>query len=185
LTREAFLAGVKAGRGVATNGARLLLASGTAQPGDTIRLSAGAQALPYRAALRANYPVDHLEIVWNGQVVARLDPQSATRGGFLEGTIPVDRSGWLVLRAWNDAPHANVMDIYPYATTSPIYVTVGNDARHSTTAAAYFLSWLDRLDAAAANNAAYRTEVERQAVREDIKKAKTFYMSVRDAGSGR
>jgi TolB protein len=185
LTREAFLAGVKAGRGVATNGARLLLASGTAQPGDTIRLSAGAHALPYRTALRANYPVDHLEIVWNGQVVARLDPQSATRGGFLDGTIPVDRSGWLVLRAWNEAPHANVLDIYPYATTSPIYVTVGNDTRHSTAAAAYFLSWLDRLDAAAAESLAYRTEAERQAVREDISKAKAFYTSVRRAGSER
>ena len=185
LTREAFLAGVKAGRGVATNGARLLLASGTDQPGDTIRLSAGAHALPYRAALRANYPVDHLEIVWNGQVVARLDPQSATRGGFLDGTIPVDRSGWLVLRAWNDAPHANVLDIYPYATTSPIYVTVGNDGRHSTAAAAYFLSWLDRLETAAARSLAYRTEAERQAVREDLRKAKAFYTSVRHAGSER
>ena len=185
LTREAFLAGVKAGRGVATNGARLLLASGTNQPGDTIHLSAGTHALPYRVALRANYPVDHLEIVWNGQVVARLDPQSAARGGFVEGTIPVDRSGWLVLRTWNDAPHASVMDIYPYATTSPIYVTVGNDARHSTAAASYFLSWLDRLDAAAANNRTYRTEAERQAVREDLTKAKAFYMSVRDAGTER
>ena len=36
-----------------------------------------------------------------------------------------------------------------------------------------------------ANNPAYRTEVERQTVRADIKKAKTFYMSVRDTGSER
>jgi TolB protein len=90
-----------------------------------------------------------------------------------------------VLRAWNDAPHANVPDIYPYATTSAIYVTVGNDARHSTAAASYFLSWIDRLDAAAAGNAAYRTAAERQTVRDDIRKAKAFYTSVRDAGSER
>jgi len=61
-------------------------------------------------------------------------------------------------------------------------VTVGNDARHSTAAATYFLSWLDRLDAAAATNRAYRTEAERHAVREDIKKAKTFYLSIKDTG---
>src|SRR6185295_18454892 len=61
LTREAFLDGVTKGRGVATNGALIHLKLGDASPGDTVRVPAGG-TLKYRATLRANVPVDHLEM---------------------------------------------------------------------------------------------------------------------------
>ena len=34
------------------------------------------------------------------------------------------RSGWILLRAWNEDADPLVFDLYPYATTSPIYVDV-------------------------------------------------------------
>ena len=73
LTREAFVEQLKKGRAVATNGALIHLKVGDASPGDTINLPAGAHSLAYRATLRANFPVDHLELIWNGAVVATLD----------------------------------------------------------------------------------------------------------------
>ena len=49
LTREAFLAGVKQGRGVATNGALIQLKAGDASPGDTVRMpSAGSRSIVRR-----------------------------------------------------------------------------------------------------------------------------------------
>ena len=42
-----------------------------------------------------------------------------------EGSIPVSASGWCVLRASSDGGRYPVLDNYVYATTSPIYVTVG------------------------------------------------------------
>jgi Tol biopolymer transport system component len=178
LTRDAFLAAIKSGRGTATNGAWLSLTAGDSKPGDTIRLGPGTHAIPYRAILAANFPVDHLEIVWNGAVVASLEPAAGRRTADVRGTLNVDGSGWLLLRAWNDGPHPDVLDIYPWATTSPIYVEVANAPRRSREAAAYFLKWVDRIQSATEQNTDYRNPAEREAVLRDVKRARTFYEQV-------
>ena len=182
LTRETFLRALESGRGTATNGAWLSLKAGTSGPGDTLRLSEGAHVLPYRAMLNANFPVDHLEIVWNGAVVASLEPDRDRQTADVRGTLNIDRSGWLLLRAWNDEPRPEVLDIYPWATTSPIYVEVGNQPRRSREAAAYFLRWLDRIQSATEQNADYRTPAEREVVLRDVERARAFYEQVLASG---
>src|SRR5262249_19805323 len=157
LTREAFLAAVKQGRGVATNGPLIHLNVGEASPGDTVALSTPG-TLKYRATLRANFPVDHLELVWNGQVVTRVPIAPDGRTADASGELAAPGSGWLVLRAWNDEPHDDVLDIYPYATTSPVYVRVAGQPRRSAEAASYFLRWLDRIQAATVGNSDYRSD---------------------------
>ena len=176
-TREAFLAGVTQGRGMATNGALVHLKVGDAGPGDVVRLpqGAGAHTLTYRATLRSNVPVDHLELIWNGAVAATVTMGPDRRAADVGGSLAVTGSGWLLLRAWNDGPHDDVLDIYPYATTSPVYVRVGDRIRRSPEAATYFLRWLDRIQAATARNPDYRTAAERAAVLADIARARTFY----------
>ena len=57
-----------------------------------------------------------------------------------------------------------MLDIYPFATTSPIYVTVGGRPIRSADDARYFARWIDRLVEAAAahpgwNDAAEKDEV--------------------------
>jgi hypothetical protein len=173
LTREAFLAGLKAGRTFATNGALLDLRVGKAVPGDTLELGSGANELAYTATLRANHPVDHLELIWNGEVVARHAPKSGTAD--VQGRVKVKGPGWLLLRAWNDAPHANVLDVYPFATTSPVYVMAGGQAVKSKAAATYFLAWLARVRQATEVHPDYRTAAEREAVLADIRKARSVY----------
>ena len=175
LTREAFLAGVTQGRGVATNGALVHLKVGEAGPGDTVRLTPAVHTLPYRATLRANFPVDHLELIWNGAVVESLNTGHDRRAADVSGAVAVTGSGWLLLRAWNDGPQADVLDTYPYATTSPVYVRVGDRIRRSRDAATYFLRWLERLQTATERNPDYRTGAERAAVLQDIGRARAFY----------
>jgi len=184
LTREAFLAQVSNGRGTATNGAFLQLEVGDASPGDTIRLSEGRHSLAYRAVLAANFPVDHLEIVWNRKVLASLEPRKDRLSADIQGTLTVDESGWVLLRAWNDGPHPDVLDIYPWATTSPVYVQVGNDTRRSREAASYFLRWIDRIRAATEKNAQYRSTSERDAVLRDLERARGFYAQIVDGSGG-
>ena len=178
LTREAFLAQVKQGRGTATNGAFLQLDVAGASPGDTIRLAEGSHSLAYRAVLTANFPADHLEIVFNGKVVASLEPRNDRLSADIKGTLTVDESGWLLLRAWNDGPHPDVLDIYPWATTSPIYVEVGNQTRRSRQAASYFVRWIDRLRAVTEKNVDYRSASERDAVLSDLERARAFYAQI-------
>ena len=139
-------------------------------------MRAGRRSIPYRAVLRANFPVDHLELVWNGAVVATLPtgPRSP-RPPTCAARSPAHGSGWLLLRAWNDGPDPSVMDIYPYATTSPVYVRVADKPRKSPEAGAYFLKWLGQLQEATERNTEYRTAAERSAVLEDISRARAFY----------
>ena len=93
----------------------------------------------------------------------------------MTGSFDVTASGWLVLRAWNDGPNPDVLDIYPYATTSPIYVNVAGRVRRSRDAATYFLHWLDRIQEAVAKDVSYRTIGERTAVLQDVARARLFY----------
>jgi hypothetical protein len=85
--------------------------------------------------------------------------------------------GWLLLRAWSPAPNDDLLDVYPFATTSPIYVDAGTRPRCSADAAQYFVRWVDRLDAATRARGDYRTEEERNAVLADIARARAFYDS--------
>jgi hypothetical protein len=82
-----------------------------------------------------------------------------------EGTLPVETSGWCVLRASTDGARHPVLDNYIYATTSPIYVTVAGRAPRSPPDARYFKAWIDRIaDAVGAypdwNSAEERTRVQ-------------------------
>ena len=56
----------------------------------------------------------------------------------------VTTSGWIVLRAWNDGADPHVLDIYPYATTSPVYLQLPGGLPPDPEDAAYFAAWLDR-----------------------------------------
>ena len=65
------------------------------------------------------------------------------------GTLPLKESGWCVLRASSDQAEYPVLDKYVYATTSPIYVTIGGKTPRSPEDAKYFAAWIwpnDRYD---------------------------------------
>ena len=97
------------------------------------------------------------------------------RAADVTGSIDVTGSGWLLLRAWNDGPQAEVLDAYPYATTGPVYVKVAGRVRRSRAAAEYFLRWVDRVREATEKEPGYRTAAERAAVLHDIGRARAFY----------
>ena len=78
--------------------------------------------LRYRIALRSPVAVDHLELVHNGQVVKRFDLAGDRRRFDGEGDIEVAHGGWLLLRAWNDGADPQLLDLYPYATTNPVWL---------------------------------------------------------------
>jgi hypothetical protein len=90
-------------------------------------------------------------------------------------TLPVDRSGWYLLRAIGDSAHTPVLDVYPYATTSPIYLTVGGAPIRSADDAKYFLAWLDRLAQGVATYPEFNSEAERAMVQAQIAAARRVF----------
>jgi hypothetical protein len=125
--------------------------------------------------MRSNVPVDHLELVSNGVVVERFSTGANRQHLDVEGMIRIAGSAWILLRAWNDGPHPHVLDTYPYATTSPVYVEAGGQPRRSAEAGQYFMRWVDKITADTMQRADYRTPAEKDAVLADAARARTFY----------
>ena len=72
--------------------------------------------------MRSPVAVDHLELVLNGEVLTSFKLSGDRRRLDASGRCKSPHAGWLILRAWNDGADPHVLDIYPYATTSPIYL---------------------------------------------------------------
>ena len=173
----ALKAALKAGRTFASNGPLLGLELSGKRPGDTVSLTAPGKAR-FRIALRSPVAVDHLELVQNGKVVKSFALTGDRRRLDADGELQIDTSGWLLLRAWNDGADPQVLDLYPYGTTSPIYLELPGGRPPAPQDAAYFAAWLDRVIAEAGGRGDYRNAQERQATIDYLRKARDKYLSM-------
>jgi Tol biopolymer transport system component len=158
-----WLASIKAGRTFATNGPLLRFSLGGQAIGGEVRLEKKQEAR-FSAELFSMVPVDHLQIVCNGKVAREVAMDSNRSAAHVDGSIPLDASGWCILRAFSDHAEYPILDLYPYATTSPVYVNVAGAAVRNAADAAYFAAWVDRLISAARRNASWNTEGEKESV---------------------
>jgi TolB protein len=171
---EPWLASIKAGRTFATNGPLLRFSLGGQGIGGEVRLEK-EQEVQFSAELYSMVPVDHLQIVCNGKMVRELAMNSDRRSAHVDGSIPLDASGWCVLRAFSDKAEYPILDLYPYATTSPVYVSVAGAPVRDAADAAYFVAWVDRLIAAARSNTSWNTEGEKASVLSMLQEARGKY----------
>lgn len=160
LTPAALREAIRAGRTFASNGPLLGFEIAGARPGDTLQRDAPGGA-PFRIAFRSPVPIDHLELVHSGRVVRAFTLTGDRRALDEEGVIEIESGGWLVLRAWNDGADPSVLDLYPYATTSPIYVGLPASAPPAPSDAAYFAAWIERVIDAARARDDYNNDRER------------------------
>jgi TolB protein len=144
LKMDAFLDGLRHGRTFATNGPLLRFTLGGQPIGGEVKLAQPGD-VPFTAAMASIVSVDHLEVVCNGRVAHALELAGSRTASSVEGSLHLEKSGWCVLRAWAEHAEHPVLDIYPYATTSPVYFTVAGQPPRSPEDAAYFLAWLGRL----------------------------------------
>jgi hypothetical protein len=173
--QQAWLDALKHGRSMATNGPLIGLTVDGRPPGSDIALPAGARELDVKGWLRSLTGIDHLEIVLNGKVVRSIPLTGERTSAEVATRIAVKESGWLLLRAWNEHATPDVFDLYPYATTNPVFVTVAGKPIRSRTDAAFFLKWIAQLRAAAAANRDYNTKAEHDAVLGHIDAAKRVF----------
>ncbi len=172
---HSWLTSLKLGRTFATNGPLLGFTLGDLQPGEELRLPAGENKVKFSAWLRSLVPVDHLQVICNGQIVSDLKLSEDHESADISDAIPISRSGWCLLRAWSDKAEHPILDDYPYATTSPVYVTVAGSTLRPGEDAAYFLTWIDRLVATAKSNKDWNTDAEKDAVLNLLNYARNIY----------
>jgi TolB protein len=187
LDHGAFLAAIRQGRTFVTNAPLLEFAverdtsadgrraSPPAEIGDELRLTTGRHRLQARVSLKSHVPIDHLEIVRNGVVVTSIPLDAGRMQGHALVPLETDHSGWYILRAYAAGPRPPVLDLYPFASTSPIYVTVANRPVRSRHDAEFFLEWIDRVREEAEAHPGWNTDGERSAVLELIARARAEF----------
>jgi Tol biopolymer transport system component len=178
----AVKAALKGGRTFASNGPLLGLEVDGKRPGGTVSRAVPG-LLHYRIALRSPVAVEHLELVRNGKVVKAFTLGGDRRSFDAAGELTVDSGGWLLLRAWNERSDPEVLDLYPYATTSPVYLDLPGGLPPDPADAAYFVAWLDRVIADAGSREDYRNDGERAAIITHLRKARERYLVLAGTGS--
>ncbi len=171
-TRAAMLAGIAAGRTMATNGPLVELWVNEREPGDSVMLPASGGSVRVRARLRSMVAVDHLELVANGVVVANLSASGPRTSHDTTFSVMVSESKWFVLGARGDSARAEVLDMYPFGTTSPVYVTVGGRRVRVEEDVKFVVKWLERLEAGARGWKGFDTEGEREWVVGRVREAR-------------
>jgi hypothetical protein len=122
--------------------------------------------------------MQHLELIQNGKVVKAFNLTGDRRTLDAAGELQVDTAGWLLLRAWNDGADPHVLDLYPYATTSPVYLDVPGGLPPDAEDAAYFAAWLGRVIADAGGRKDYRNATERESILAYLREAKDRFLSL-------
>jgi TolB protein len=175
LDQRRWLAAIKAGQTFVTNGPLLGFTVNDREAGSDVRLPfTGNHRVRARVTLRSNMPVDSLAIIGNGKVIASFPfARRRPRAGVFDTTIvvPVTGNSWFLARAWSAAPALPILDLYPFASTSPVYVTVGNTPPACREDAEYFLRWINLLSQRVRADTSWNTPAEREQTLNTISRA--------------
>jgi Tol biopolymer transport system component len=169
-----WLAAIKTGKTFATNGPLLRFSLGGQKIGSEVRLDK-KQEVRFTAEMNSIVPIEHLQIICNGKVARDLAMNGDRMSAHVNGSIQAEASGWCVLRAFSDKAEFPILDLYPYATTSPVYISMTGVPLHNAADVVYFVAWIDRLLAAARNNISWNTEAEKQSVLSMLQQARVKY----------
>jgi TolB protein len=170
-----WIEGLRAGRSFASNGPVLELSVNGTGLGGEVRVAGGKVRI--RASASSQYPLDRVEVLYNGKVAARAVPAKGESVTKIDEEIAVDRSGWIALRAVGP-DHADVEGPWVYAHTSPVYVTVAGKPAGSAEDARYFLGWIDRLWAAVEARDRIPGEGRKAEVKREIDRAREVFRKI-------
>ena len=122
---EAWCRAVRSGRTFLSGGPLVTLTVDGREPGDTTRLS-GPGTVSVHATVRSIFPLRSLEVVRNGEVVAK----AAANGGRhaeISQELRIDGNSWIACRAFGADYHLDEWGRQVFAHTSPVYVACGGD----------------------------------------------------------
>lgn len=126
-TFDAWATAVRAGRTFATSGPVVELSIDGHEPGDVIALPHSGGRLEARVHARAAQPViGCVELVLNGQVIARRDAPEPTTDLALATTVEVTAGAWVAARSRSDSEILSAFRTSMAAHTSPVYVEVAD-----------------------------------------------------------
>ncbi len=176
--QQQWLAALKAGHTFATNGPLLQFTVAEKGPGEILGIGNGNVALSYAGVFRSIVPVQHLQILVNGAVVKELETGPDGMSADFSGTIDVAGGGWVLLRAFSDDNAPEIFDLYPYATTTPVWLEAAGGSSAANCDSGYFLAWLDQIRAVVDKHPDYNTGAERENLLKEVESARQVFLKI-------
>jgi len=163
---ESFYSALRAGRNFVTNGPMLAFSVNGKMPGDTLQISSDAH-LEVAAEALARDPIDRIEILANGEVVAD------TAGSKLEKVIKPANHTWLAARCFLKRGLTIRL-----AHSSPIYLAGKRQTWDSSRDRAYFAKWIDDLVSESEEDSKrFQSEERKEEIHRIYWTARSFYTS--------
>ena len=146
LTYKSWVEAIRAGRTFVTNGPLLRFTVNGHDPGEVVELPSLDQPLHIVAEARSNAPFAGLELLLNGDVLARADASGSPPTASLTTELKVPSAGWLAIRCRGTQRVAiGDSDQEAMAHSSPVYVQITDRQAHADRATIVKLSeHLDR-----------------------------------------
>jgi hypothetical protein len=151
-THDAWCRALRAGRTFHSGGPMLRFSVDGREAGDTVDLPSGGGTVPVSASAESIFPIETLEIVRDGEVVASSTAVSEADGRWrisLNDVVSLNAHGWLAARVggrgyWDVVRQRDSWARPIFAHTSPVYVAVGGPwHRHDDETAVYMLTLID------------------------------------------
>ena len=120
---EAWCRAVRSGRTFLSGGPLVTLSVDGRSPGDTVSVS-GPGTVSVHATVRSIFPLRSLEVVRNGEVVARASADGGRQAEISE-ELRIDGDSWIACRAFGADYHLDDWGRRVFAHTSPVYVACG------------------------------------------------------------
>jgi hypothetical protein len=143
LTLANWAGAVRAGRTFTTSGPLIGLLVEGHPPGDEIPLPTGGGTLEMEAWGLSVQPIHELQIVVNGQVVAREAAEEGVLETRLHAKVRLKGSAWISARC---VSRLNLWHCWPISIagiTSPVYVRCGDTEMFNPSDASYMLTLID------------------------------------------
>ena len=120
---EAWCRAVRAGRTFLSGGPLVTLSVDGCEPGGTVVLS-GPGTVNVHATVRSIFPLRILEVVRNGEVVARAEANGG-RQAEINADVRIGGNSWIACRAFGVDYHLDEWGRQVFAHTSPVYLACG------------------------------------------------------------
>ena len=171
---QGWIEGARAGRTFVTTGPMLTFEVNGQQAGKTIPLP-GAGTVQVQATVRSLLPVDRLEVIRGGEIIAVQENPDGRGTLRLDVGVDVQASTWIAVRAASATRMPTFNNVLLQAHSSPVYVSVAGAPRSSPEDAAFLMGWTDEAIEWAQTVARFQEESQREAMVALFRRARAIY----------
>jgi TolB protein len=142
LDYERWIEDFRSGRSFVTTGPLIFLKVNGKEPGDQIDMPAGIRAVTAEVSVESITPIESIDLLYNGKVIATVTPSNDSLKAELRKTFIVTGSGWFAART-RARPVRSIRKPVSWAATMPVWVMSGGQPIRSRADAQFFIDWLD------------------------------------------